>query len=146
MIGLENYYKLRYGSPEAYDEVWVIMRSIKGLPTGFTHVPTLAPSWDLFKSFLRMKEAGLWNQDTFEEYFAPRYIRDLVKDFTAPSVVKGLLDKARAGKNIALVCTCQHESLCHRSILGGIIQGLAPEVELHAEGDYRRFWDKMKDM
>ena len=40
-----------------YDEIWLIVRSLKHMPAGHNiyHVPQLAPSLDLFYTYLSLK-------------------------------------------------------------------------------------------
>lgn len=147
MIGLENYYALRSRGLGGYDEVWVAMRSApRDMPPEFYHVPELAPSWNLFQLFLSLKKHDNWNQDTFNDLFVPHYIREFAGSPRALESFQELLMKVRAGRSITVVCTCYYEGRCHRAILGGIVQGMAPDIEVRAAGDYRRFWDEMNSL
>lgn len=141
MVGLENYYHLTPDVLAQYDEVWVVMRfPRKEQKDKCIHVPALAPSKELWKQTQEWKDAGKWNPYTFEFEYAPRYISEITGDSTSLAAVAKLLEDARHGKDIGLACTCYHENLCHRAVLGGIIQSIAPDIECKARRDYRGFW------
>lgn len=141
MIGLENYYAMRSKGLADYDEVWVIMRSApKDMPFEFRHVSALAPSWSLFRLFRSLKESNNWNQDTFSASFVPQYIQELFESQEAADTLQELIEKARSGKTIALVCTCYYEECCHRAILGGILQGMMLGIGIRAKHDYTQYW------
>lgn len=149
MIGLENYYKLLY-DPEkqkTYDDIWVIMQyAPKGRPSNFHHVMALSPTRDLYRNYMTLKEQGQWDADMFDKMYVPRFVSNLVTDKCALSQLHLLVELASSGRNIALTCTCHYENMCHRSIIGGIIQGGFPEITVACERDYSRYWNLIKDM
>lgn len=142
MIGLENFYRIGANSPEQYDEIWVIMRykPKKPLP-GSIHVPELAPSPQLFNKFTYLRDQNLWDLETFRQEYAPQYIREITGDPESLEAIERLLRKAHEGFNIGLTCTCYREDLCHRSVLGGLIQSIAPDIECKAENNYSEYWN-----
>lgn len=108
-----------------YDEVWLIVRSIRSLTqipkvdTLVLHVPQLSPSQDLFKCYLSWRNQGLWNKETFETYYKPRFLKEMEGE-DAQRVLNLLTNKAKT-KNILLVCFCEDESICHRSLVYSLI-------------------------
>lgn len=149
MIGSENYYAIAHSLERqmGYDECWVIMRSApKNMPSTLRHVSELAPSWDLFTWFLGHKRGGTWSKELFEKEYVPMYIRGLAYSPKGLAMFQELIRLARLGVNIAVVCTCYEESMCHRAILCGIMQGMCPDIDVHCAGDYSRYWSMMKDM
>lgn len=144
MVGLENYYKLLHTPTEIvkYDEIWVVMLyAPKDIPTKLRHVRALAPTSQLYQQFKALKDKGHWGQDTFDTVYAPQYVAELLSRPTSMDAAGELLDKASCGRSIALVCTCYHESLCHRALLGGLVQKAVPGVEVKAEQNYQRYWE-----
>ena len=131
---------------DTYDEVWFIVRSLKnGLPKPLTetqqyyHVPQLSPSWDLFKDYYSWANAGIWNKDCFMERYVPRFLKQM-KEEESKQFLNALYFKAKT-KNILLVCFCQNEELCHRSIVFGLLQGVGAETN---GNDYRHYYDLYK--
>lgn len=105
-----------------YDEVWLIVRSLKQVPqvnTNVFHVPQLSPSPELFKSYLSWRNQGLWSKDTFEKYYKPRFLKEMEGE-DAQRVLNLLINKAST-KNILLVCFCNDESMCHRSLVYSLV-------------------------
>ena len=131
----------------SYDEVWVIVRSLKnGLPKPCTekqkmyHVPHLSPSWDLFKDYLNWAKTGAWNYDCFVEKYAPRFLSQM-KEAEGKRALNALFHKSKS-MNILLVCFCPDETMCHRSIVAGLLQGVGAEVE---GNDYSHFYGMYKN-
>lgn len=105
-----------------YDEIWLIVRSLKFVPqvnTNVFHVPQLSPSHSLFKSYLSWRNQGLWSKDTFEKYYKPRFLKEMEGE-DAQRVLDLLINKAST-KNILLVCFCNDESMCHRSLVYSLV-------------------------
>lgn len=116
---------------DEYDEIWLIVRSLKNEPyvpnTKVLHVPQLSPSPELFNAYLAWRNAGEWNEDTFETKYVPQFLHEMHEQ-TARNTLSYLY-KLSMDKNILLACYCRDESLCHRSIVFGIIQGRAMELK-----------------
>lgn len=149
LIGVENYYAIvnQEELRQRYNSVWVVMREPpENMPVRFRHVPELAPTPELSLWFQQHKECIYRNPEMFAEDYAPRYIRELSDSQAALNELLILLSSARKGKRTALVCTCYHEELCHRSILAGILQGVAPDIEVKASRDYIKYWTRLVDM
>ena len=73
MITVTN---IRNINHEDYDEIWAIVRSIKN-PGRMKHVPELSPSWNLFKKYLRLRDAGKWNTVSFHDVYVPAFLQEI---------------------------------------------------------------------
>lgn len=149
LIGVENYYAIANQEElrQRYNSVWVVMREPpENMPIRFRHVPVLAPTPELLLWFQQHKECIYRNPEMFVEDYAPRYIRELSDSQSALNELLLLLSSVRKGKRTALACTCYHEELCHRSILAGILQGVAPDIEVKASRDYIKYWTRLVNM
>lgn len=104
----------------AYDQVWAIVRSLKN-PRSMKHVPELSPSWSLFKRYLGLRNAGRWNAESFQNIYVPVFLQEM-QNTTARNKIAELIELDRQGKSICLACFCPDETLCHRSIVAGILQ------------------------
>lgn len=105
---------------DSYDEVWMIVRSLKTnripqVNTPCYHIPALSPSKELFDCYLSWRTAGIWNHDTFERYYKPRFIHEM-QSAEAQGYLQ-LLRERSVDKNILLTCFCDDESMCHRSLV-----------------------------
>lgn len=124
---------------EKYSEVWAIVRSLKYANPKIKHVPELSPSWGLFNTYLRMKENGQWNEETFRKVYVPQFLKEM-KGKEQQRLMNELFSTT---KSIALVCFCPEEELCHRSIIGGMLQGAGLDVKgLHNDYSYYFDWYK----
>ena len=129
---------------DLYDEIWIIVRSLKGgtPQTGNCyHVPVLSPSWDLFKDYCSWANAGIWNKDCFMEQYAPRFLKEM-KSTEAKQALNSLYFKSK-NSNILLVCFCSNETMCHRSIVFGLLQGVGTETN---GNDYSHYYDMYKEV
>lgn len=142
MITITNIQKIKNGN---YDEVWAIVRSNRNIPEGVMHVPELSPSWGLFNQYQTWKQAGIWNKETFQTFYVPRFLMEMQAP-SARAKLAELVSKSRQGKSICLYCYCPDESLCHRSIVAGILQWVTEVIGI---GDYRQYgkiyWDAAKN-
>lgn len=118
---------------EFYDEIWLIVRSVKNIPKqeNVYWKPELSPTKNLFFTYLKWKKAGEWNLNTFQNKYVPQFIEELHN----PESIKALneLYYAALNKNMLCVCYCPTEELCHRSIIKGLLQGA---MEKYQKGTY----------
>lgn len=121
MITIRNIQNINYAT---YDEVWAIVRSLKYTNPHIRHVPELSPSWSLFKQYMNFRNKGNWNEETFRKVYVPQFL----KEMRGEEQQKLLNYLFSTNKHICLVCFCQDESLCHRSIIGGMLQGAGATV------------------
>ena len=119
-----------------YDEVWAVVRSLKN-PGRMGHVPALSPSWELFRKYLRLRDTGQWNEASFQEIYVPVFLKEMQFE-SARRKLNELVWLDRNGKRICLVCFCPDETLCHRSILAGMLQHVGTSVQ-GVTGDYSRY-------
>jgi uncharacterized protein (DUF488 family) len=138
MIKLRNLKKV---NSQEFDEIWVICRSVK-LCNNFIqnndnvyHVPELSPENSLFYWYLNQKKAGNWNPESFQAGYVPAFIKSL-NNPQAQARLQELLFKSR-NKDIALVCFCPDETMCHRSIVGGILLNMGADIECNS--DYAKY-------
>jgi uncharacterized protein YeaO (DUF488 family) len=134
-----------------YDEIWLIVRSLKdqSILTRYPnvkHVPELSPSHELFSWYLSIKRRGWWDQSQFANYYVPTFIRETACSREAKDKLNELYCKAHTmHKNILVVCFCTDEEMCHRSIIGGLLQGAGVAVVSsnlqmpHYEGYYHMY-------
>jgi len=135
MIHLGN---ILHINPYEYDEVWVICYSVGDIldkidnNTNVFHVPELAPSKELFDKYRTMVHSGNWNREAFIKYYVPIFLEDIRKNDNALKHLKSLVEKSEE-KNIILTCFCEDESICHRSIVAGILKNLGALINCNPE-------------
>lgn len=121
-----------------FDEVYYIVRSFKG-KTDDTHkwVPTLSPSWDLFKYYLDLKNQNKFDYNTFLSGYVPRFLQEM----QSPEAQKWLnyLVQVSRTKNIALTCFCTDEKMCHRSIIHALLDNMGADIR-PAKIDYKKIY------
>lgn len=133
MITVTNIRNINYS---VYDEVWAIVRSLKN-PGKMNHVPELSPSWSLFKKYLALRNAGQWNIDSFRNIYVPVFLKEM-HTAMARRKLEELIASDMQGKSICLACFCPDETLCHRSIVAGILQDKGIRV-YGVRGDYSKY-------
>lgn len=111
---------LRNSFVEDCDEIWAIVRSLRGPHCGLRQVMALAPSLPLFWKFQRLRDEGQWGEEAFEKIYKPQFLEEM-KDPKSQAKLNELVELDRAGKTIKLVCFCNHKKLCHRSLVGELL-------------------------
>lgn len=124
---------IRSVNRSAYDEVWAIVRSLK-YPGKMKQVAELSPSWDLFKKYMQLRDAGRWNTATFQNIYVPTFLKEMQAEAARKKLAE-LVKLDQQGKRICLVCFCGDETLCHRSIVAGILQHAGISVQ-GVQGNY----------
>ncbi len=96
-----------------------IVRSCKSVPKGFTHIPGLAPSSELFYKYWDWKKHNQWPSKW------PEYVNAFVEEMKQPEMAKLIrLIKERLdqGKSVQLTCFCPDELYCHRSLIAELFE------------------------
>jgi uncharacterized protein YeaO (DUF488 family) len=100
-------------SPDDGRRILVTRYWPRGVPKSHVdeYTTKVAPSRELLRQF---KHEGL----TWEQY-VPRYV-DEMRSETAQTAIKALAHAARRG-TVTLMCVCEDENRCHRSLLKQLI-------------------------
>lgn len=117
-----------------------IVRSYKKPIKNIPQWNALSPSYGLLKTYLELKKAGNWNQQTFDNIYVPRFLKEM-KTYHQQDLIE-LYEQAKK-QDLVLCCYCQHEETCHRSIIAGLMQGAGIKV---AGKDYSKYFDLYKGM
>ena len=131
------------------DEVWCIVRSLKTMPyfanIPVFHVPNLSPSEELFHDYLHWRDYGMWNESTFIKEYVPRFLNEM---HSLPNrKALNALWFAQKQKNILLLCYCEEERTCHRSIVAGLLQGVCfkgEKANVICQRDYSEYYTQYK--
>ena len=142
MVTVTSLSKLRNGS---YDEIWAVVRSLKGKSSTLIQHKELSPSPALYGRFLSEKKAGHWNEDAFTDWYVPAFLKEMKTSPAARASLNELYRRSRAGEHIALSCFCPDEKTCHRSILAGLLQGAGVDVETEY-GDYSKYFEMFRQL
>lgn len=118
---------LRY---DEYDHIFMIVRSSKINNPHIVQMPELAPSDQLFFTYRQWVKDDNWNQDTFDEKYVPWFLRDLIVNPQSREALNRLYQMDQEGKRICLLCYCGLETMCHRSIIAGLLQGVGANVRM----------------
>lgn len=138
MIKIDNIRNIN--SNQGFEHL-IIVRSLKKKILGTTHMPNLSPSPELFHQYLNWKKNGQWNETKFIFEYAPRFIYELKHNTNAMLLLSSIAYRSH-NENIALYCFCEDESLCHRSIVAGILLGMGADIDCNK--DYLMYYDWFK--
>ena len=156
-----------------YDELWFVMRSmdwflyekVKGsrfntydktklnkrnyellMQPNVKVIDELSPSKDLFTYFLSCKQHQTWDEKRFKEKYVPGFLKEINCE-DGRDRLNELWRLDRAGKTILLVCTCQEENMCHRSILAGVLASVGCNVQVQGNlNDYLVYGEMFKTL
>ena len=115
-----------------YDENWLIVRKPDENPAFVKHEPLLSPSPALFRKYREAYHAGLFNQEFFDQVYVPQFLKELAENAEAMTLLKSLV-KESTSKDILLACYCENESMCHRSIIAGVLLGMGAKIDTDYE-------------
>jgi len=125
-----------------YDQTIAIVRSMKTESPWINQCAHLSPSTDLFYWYLDEKKNGRWNQEKFDNEYVPRFIKEISENANAKDALDTVYALQKNDKQVALLCFCPDEKMCHRSIVAGILQGMGAKVVTDIENaDYRKYYD-----
>lgn len=131
---------------EEFDEVWIISRHVKNQMKGITQVTDLSPSYDLLRKYTTLEKEGKWNADSFDKQYLPDFIKEMASSDVVVQRLNYLCKMDKEGKNICLLCFCKDERECHRSIVGGILQGAHRNVVFDdPNADYSKYYDMYRE-
>lgn len=125
-----------------YDRIYAIVRSWKDQNPHITQMADLSPQPELFRTYRRLAETNQWNHDTFQNTYVPQFLHDLRHNQNAIDKLNQLCKDDKAGKHICLLCFCTDETMCHRSIIAGLLQAVGCDVRLKSGADYRRYYEQ----
>lgn len=154
-----------------YDELWFIMRSMdwfymKKVGNRFSYysnkeinqtnyrllmqpnvhiVDELSPSRDLYTWYMSQRDRKQWTKEQFDNIYVPRFIKEMSTQQDSKDKLNELWQADRQNKIILLVCACQDEDMCHRSIIAGILHGTGINV-MSAFGNSISQYDKYYSM
>ena len=118
-----------------YDLVYIIVRGLTALRNSGDPILSrgvqcklLSPGDILFKKYLSLKRNGNWNIVTFENIYRPEFESQISESQEAQLMLQLL---ALADKQIALVCYCDSPFLCHRRVIGEMLENLGAEVRYY---------------
>lgn len=137
MIAIKSIRNVRY---KEFDEVWAIVRSMKNPSKYIKHVPDISPSLNLFFKAKRLMKENKWNKQTFNEIYVPQFLQEMNTQLAYDTLNKIYQIDKTNGK-LCLVCFCPDETMCHRSIIAGILQGVGCDVHTEINADYRKYYE-----
>lgn len=136
MISIHGIRKLDY---KKYDQVWAVVRSMSYQNPHIAQMSILSPPPALFHKYLEWRDLGMWNHETFLNKYVPEFLQ-YIHDNKDANQMLGTLSRMSEKLHICLTCFCPDETLCHRSILAGLLQGLGCKVETETGNDYTAYF------
>lgn len=130
-----------------YDEIWLIVRSLKNKSIIKDHknvfwVPELSPTPELFNWYLNQRKKS-WSIVEFEDTYVPWFLKDISQNVSAAHKLNELYYKSKT-KNILIVCFCQNVQLCHRKIISNLIAQAGGNSMLTVGNEYYNMYKKFK--
>lgn len=119
---------IRNASMDA-DEKYAIVRGLKKPITGVQQLASLSPGWAILINYINMKKLGTWNKKTFDEIYTPAFVHQIQNDPEAQKALRDMKARSDAGKSILLMCFCPNADMCHRSIIGKMLEEMGAQVK-----------------
>lgn len=122
VISLSNVRKL----PENTEIVKLLVTRQKKKINGIVWYPCLAPSTELFRTYINKWKGG--KVENWWELYTEAFTKEMVRE-PMLSALKLAYKSLRQGANIAFICFCNtNKRKCHRYLLGDVIKALDIEV------------------
>lgn len=121
-----------------FDNVYAIVRSLKSRSDKIQQLADLSPSTSLFYEYRNLANAGNWSKQTFDKIYVPKFLQQMHEP-TAMNALNKIYTLSKQ-ENLALICFCPDETLCHRSIIAGLLQGVNAHVQLPSGADYTKYY------
>lgn len=144
MIEITDINRLRRLAQNPGASCYAIVRSMTYPIAGVAQLDVLSPSKDLFFWYRRMEKAGKWDKRAFDDEYVPRFLKEIRSDLAARRTLNDLRRRSRDGEHIALACYCGDESMCHRSIVAGLLSGAGTEVRTGTGRDYSAYYGQYR--
>jgi uncharacterized protein YeaO (DUF488 family) len=156
-----------------YDELWFVMRSMDWfiyektkslrfakydktklikknyellMQPNVKIISELSPSEGLFRYYLSCKEHKTWDEKRFKNKYVPWFL-DSINNEDGRDRLNELWRLDKASKTVLLICTCQEENMCHRSILAGILASVGCNVQVQGNlNDYLVYGEMFKEL
>ena len=140
MIFIGNIKDVKEGQ---YDQTFAIVRSYKGKQGWIKQMSELSPSWDLFMKYRDLVDKNQWNRRAFQEIYVPQFLREMHEPLGRESL--NFIYRLSKAQNIALICFCTDEDVCHRSIVAGLLQGVGANVVLPSGKNYSHYFQQYQN-
>lgn len=133
MIYLENVSREIQHTLNRYDQVWFIMRDASEEQYFIvTHSQIvvhaeLSPKLELFRLYRDRTKSSYWDKFAFNNFYVPHFLKGLSENQAGLLLLQELKTQS-AEHEIALACFCEDESMCHRSIIGGILLNMGATI------------------
>lgn len=124
------------------DYHYAIVRSLKA--NTILQLKDLSPSYGLLQKYLKLKDKGDWNLETFSEIYVPQFLYEIKTNANAKKLLNEIYIKQQT-KNVILTCFCSDENLCHRSIIAGLYQAIGVKV-YGVDNDYSKYYETYKNL
>ena len=148
MIYVTNRFDARLFGNEKWDYNLAIVRSISPkapLREGEKQLVALSPSTQLFGWYYNLKKNGQWTDVLFQTEYTSCFLQEMQSP-QAKNALNQLYKLDKAGKKIALTCFCPNEESCHRSIVGGLLQGVGCNVIMQSGKNYSEYYQLYKQI
>lgn len=144
MIEITDINRLRRLAQDPGVSCYAIVRSMTYPIANVAQLDVLSPSKDLFFWYQRMAKAGKWDKRAFDDEYVPRVLKEIRSDLAARRTLNDLRRRSRDGEHIALACYCGDETMCHRSIVAGLLSGAGTEVRTGTGRDYSAYYGQYR--
>lgn len=142
MIQISNF---KDADVNRYDYCINIMLSKNFTKPGMLHFQQLAPRPELFKLYQKLKAAGEWSTTTFNDLYVPIFLERLCSEESRERLNWLYWMSTRNGASIQLCCSCYDEDICHRSIVGGVLEGVGATVLYQTPTSYIDYYLMYKE-
>lgn len=142
MVEITSVNRLRRLARDPGAFCYAIVRSMTCPIANVSQLDVLSPSKDLFFWYRRMASAGKWDRRAFDEEYVPRFLTEIKSNPAARQALADLRRRSQEGERIVLACYCADESMCHRSIIAGLLSGAGVEVRTDSGRDYSAYYGR----
>lgn len=84
---------------------------------GFAQMPNLAPEKALVNEYIRLKNAKLWSERMFEEWYTPLFLKQMYTRNETRGALNYIYKLITNGDDVVIACYCHNKDMCHRTLI-----------------------------
>lgn len=101
---------------------FAIVRTLEHKIPDVEQLGILSPTKELHSYCCDLQSQGIWNIQTFNTKYRPRFIAEMTSPFSRMTLEE--LASRSHTEEIVLACSCSDIKLCHRKIIATLLRGL----------------------
>lgn len=107
----------------------------------------LSPNNELLNKYLSLRNQNEWSSKTFQSVYVPEFLKQMnTKEARQKLNQLYVWQTKHPNDSLQLACFCKDETICHRSIIAGLLQGAGINVKTATGNDYSKYYHMLQNL